>query len=145
MKLAAPLICLALAGCAEVSELRAPPKLSAVRPDLEYDARAVPKPVSHHASTWRKGGTNLFADRVALSPGDVLTVAIAIDDNARLANRSDRSRTVGRSLNANGTIGIRLVAGHRHGRRSDLARPPSSTAPVAPSVPNAFACRWPPS
>ncbi len=111
MRLLAPLVCLALAGCAEISELRAPPRLSAVRPDLELDARPVPQPVSHHASTLRKGGTNLFADRVALSPGDVLTVLIAIDDNARLNNRSDRSRTVGRSLNANGTIAAGSLQG----------------------------------
>ncbi len=111
MRPLAPLLCLVLAGCAELSELRAPPKLSAVRPDLEYDARPIPKPVSHHASTWSKAGTNLFADRVALSPGDVLTVLIAINDNARLANRSDRSRTVGRSLNANGTIAAGSLQG----------------------------------
>ncbi|MEL6747396.1 MAG: flagellar basal body L-ring protein FlgH, partial [Pseudomonadota bacterium] len=101
MRYALPLAALVLAGCAQVRELAAPPQLTAVRAELvdeipppEVPPRIAGAPATVHASTWRPAKANLFADAVALSPGDVLTVLIAIDDNAKLDNRSDRERSV---------------------------------------------------
>ncbi|MEL6314470.1 MAG: flagellar basal body L-ring protein FlgH [Pseudomonadota bacterium] len=44
------------------------------------------------ASLWQQGSTNFFADQRANQIGDILTIAINIDDEAQLSNASARSR-----------------------------------------------------
>lgn len=44
------------------------------------------------ASLWQSGSTNFFADQRASQVGDILTIAINIDDQAQLSNASARSR-----------------------------------------------------
>ena len=44
------------------------------------------------ASLWQPGATNFFADQRASQIGDILTIAINIDDEAQLANATARSR-----------------------------------------------------
>ncbi|WP_417744035.1 flagellar basal body L-ring protein FlgH [Salipiger sp.] len=48
------------------------------------------------ASLWERGSAGFFGDQRATQVGDILTIIIEIDDEARLSNESDRSRT-GRS------------------------------------------------
>jgi len=50
------------------------------------------------SSLWNDRQSRLFTDPRALSPGDILTVRIAINDRAKFKNESDRSRTAARSL-----------------------------------------------
>lgn len=50
-------------------------------------------PAPHHSgSLWSHRGADLFRDRRARRPGDILTVTISIKDRATLDNRSKRSR-----------------------------------------------------
>ena len=59
---------------------------------------AIPPPVAPRtgaarASLWRSGPSSLFGDRRASRQGDILTVLIEIDDQARINNSSSRSRS----------------------------------------------------
>ena len=51
-------------------------------------------------SLWNDRQSRLFTDPRALSPGDLLTVRIRINDRAKFKNESERSRTSSRSLGA---------------------------------------------
>ena len=81
------------------SEIGGEPALSPVGSGLE-PASAGRLPVSERAiragkrfSLWNDRQSRLFTDPRALSPGDILTVRIEINDRARFKNKSDRSRT----------------------------------------------------
>lgn len=54
-------------------------------------------------SIWNKQDAVYFRDTRAFKPGDILTVRIAINDSARLNNRSAADRTLTGSLTANTT------------------------------------------
>lgn len=96
----------ALSGCASdsLSEVNRPPTLSPVGAGLEADAPALlsypeaPARPLKRFSLWDDRQSRLFTDARALSPGDILTVSITINDRARFKNESDRSRTSSRSL-----------------------------------------------
>ncbi|GGE50665.1 flagellar L-ring protein [Primorskyibacter flagellatus] len=45
------------------------------------------------SSLWQRNSAGFFADQRATKVGDILTINIEIDDNARLANASDRERS----------------------------------------------------
>ena len=65
-------------------------------PPVEY--AGYPAPPQKRFSLWNDRQSRLFTDPRALSPGDILTVRIKINDRARFKNESDRSRTSSRSL-----------------------------------------------
>jgi flagellar L-ring protein precursor FlgH len=57
-----------------------------------------PSPPVKRFSLWNDRQSRLFTDPRALSPGDLLTVRIRINDRAKFKNESERSRTASRSL-----------------------------------------------
>ena len=52
----------------------------------------VSKSYAEYHSIWSDDHANLFRDPRAMRVGDVVTVAISIDDKAELDNESDRAR-----------------------------------------------------
>lgn len=98
----AHLLCLALAlaGCARTAHLGRPPELTSPRQTEEFQAMINPPldlPVDSgrpeaSASLWAGTQSSLISDRRAAIRGDILTVAIEIDDRAEISNSSGRSR-----------------------------------------------------
>ena len=70
--------------------------LAAAPPPVEY--AGYPAPPQKRFSLWNDRQSRLFTDPRALSPGDILTVRIKINDRARFKNESDRRRISSRSL-----------------------------------------------
>jgi len=112
------LTALSLAGCGSgtLSEVGKEPALSPVGAGVPetaaaYDFQEQPARSNRRFSLWNDKQSRLFTDPRALSQGDILTVKIEINDRAKFKNESDRSRTVGRSLDIglsgdwNGTSG----------------------------------------
>ncbi len=64
-----------------------------------------PSPPVKRFSLWNDRQSRLFTDPRALSPGDLLTVRIRINDRAKFKNESERSRTASRSLDLDGSFG----------------------------------------
>lgn len=93
-----------LSGCGGLREVGVEPALSPVGaglagappPPAEY--AGYPAPPQKRFSLWNDRQSRLFTDPRALSPGDILTVRIKINDRARFKNESDRSRTSTKSL-----------------------------------------------
>lgn len=97
-----------LAGCASMKEVGKEPTLSPVgsgigpAPEAVYDYPQPPAAPVKRFSLWNDRQSRLFTDARALSPGDILTVKIEINDRARFKNESDRKRTTSRTLGAGG-------------------------------------------
>jgi flagellar L-ring protein precursor FlgH len=95
-----------LSGCASttIKEIGREPALSPVGAGLEPASQAAyqypeqPAAPVRRFSLWNDRQSRLFTDPRALSPGDILTVQIEIDDRARFNNESERSRTTSRTL-----------------------------------------------
>ena len=104
-------ICIAatilLSGCASgpFREIGVEPALSPVGSGLDQvpppaeGYNAYPAPPVKRFSLWNDRQSRLFTDPRALSPGDILTVRIRINDRAKFKNELQRSRTADRSLN----------------------------------------------
>ncbi|HEY6631211.1 MAG TPA: flagellar basal body L-ring protein FlgH [Rhizobiaceae bacterium] len=100
-------VLLILVGCGNgLREIGVEPKLSPVGAGLEGAPpppvvyAGYPAPPQKRFSLWNDRQSRLFTDPRALSPGDILTVRIKINDRARFKNESDRKRTASRSLGA---------------------------------------------
>lgn len=108
---------LILAGCANaLHEVGQEPALSPVGSGISPSALGAhdysPKPApSRRFSLWDDRQSRLFTDPRALSVGDILTVAISINDRAQLRNQSDRSRRAERSLGLGGGFGFGAASG----------------------------------
>lgn len=104
---------LLLSGCAgELREIGRPPALSPVGSGLEQAPvlahaypEAPPAPMRRF-SLWDDRQSHLFKDARALSPGDILTVFISINDKATLSNQSDRQRTSRRTFGLKGAFDL---------------------------------------
>lgn len=90
---------LALAGCAApLGDFNRAPAMSevgagVVRQELPLGLAVTPAAaVPDSGSLWSPASRSLFGDQTARQPGDVLTVDIALQDEARFENRSDRSQ-----------------------------------------------------
>jgi flagellar L-ring protein precursor FlgH len=92
-----------LAGCGaaeRIADIGSPPAMSAIEnpvTDAAYQPVALPMPrptpVAFQAnSLWRPGARAFFKDQRASVIGDILTVNIAIDDEAQIANETQRIR-----------------------------------------------------
>lgn len=87
-----------LSGCADMEIMREP-ALSPVGTGLATDVRPtatalfVPQNEPHYQSLWNGSRSDLFSDQRATKIGDVITVMIAIDDNATFGNATDRALT----------------------------------------------------
>jgi flagellar L-ring protein FlgH len=102
---------LLLAGCTNLSEIGREPELSPIlhHPSAglhaaHYYPKATPSRTSR-SSLWDDRQSRLFTDPRALSTGDILTVAILINDRAQLRNQSERRRSAERDFAAKGSIG----------------------------------------
>lgn len=104
---------LLLAGCnSNLSELGVPPKLSPVgagiRPaalSSDHYPNRPAQPVTRF-SLWDDRQSRLYTDPRALAVGDILTVEIAINDQAKFENESERSRDSERSLGLAGSFDV---------------------------------------
>lgn len=106
----APLL---LSGCLQsVKEIGRNPQLSEVGDGLasndpiENPVVYASAPANTAFSTWNNRQGDLFQDKLAMNPGDILTVDISINDSAKLSNQSDSNRTVGRGIGLNGDYTI---------------------------------------
>jgi flagellar L-ring protein precursor FlgH len=95
-----PILCLSLlsACMTDIKEIGREPSLSPVgagmtvaHTGLAATPYAPLERKSYH-SLYTEGGADLFRDSRAMKPGDVLTVRITIDDQAKMENRSGLSR-----------------------------------------------------
>jgi flagellar L-ring protein precursor FlgH len=83
-----------------LSDVGAPPKLAAIenpvqKPDYKPVSLPMPRaePANRHAnSLWRPGARAFFEDQRASRVGDILTVLVEIEDEANVANTTNRSR-----------------------------------------------------
>lgn len=102
----------ALAGCSvDHAEIGREPNLTPVGAGLRPDMVPVldePPPLPRYRrdnSLWEDKSADLFLDPRARTVGDVLTVKIAIKDEAKLDNKSNRARNADRSLGLFGSFG----------------------------------------
>lgn len=109
-------LCLAASACTQsLSEIGQAPVLSKVGYGLagsntsqlprDYQQMAT-QPRNKPYSLWNTRIGDLFSDKLALDPGDILTVKISISDKASLSNKSDSARTVGRGLGLSGDYSV---------------------------------------
>ncbi|EFL89492.1 flagellar basal body L-ring protein FlgH [Ahrensia sp. R2A130] len=110
MRLALILVLLA-SGCAQIDKLDQPKPMSAVEHPVAQHAYARQPGSATRSSLYRPARSGLFTDRIALDPGDIVTVLVSIDDRASLQNKSERQRTVGRTLSGQGTIAAGSLVG----------------------------------
>ncbi|MCE0503895.1 MULTISPECIES: flagellar basal body L-ring protein FlgH [unclassified Roseivivax] len=101
-RLTAPLAALSLLSACSGGPLDMDPQPSQVGTGAQgAETVAVPMPPpeiqapalrAERASLWEAGSGGFFADQRAEKVGDLLTIVIEIDDNARLKNETSRSR-----------------------------------------------------
>lgn len=97
-----PLLLLApmLGGCQRLAELGRPPALAGLEnpaADPAWRPVSMPMPASQVAagsanSLWRPGSRTFLRDQRAAAPGDLVTVLVAIQDQAQLRNETERER-----------------------------------------------------
>ena len=107
---------MALSGCNMLSRLAAvgqePPMTRIQNPAAApgYRPVSLPMPVSATIgpgtnSLWRPGARAFFKDQRANRVGDILTVLIEIDDNAKINNETKRTRESTEDASANAFLG----------------------------------------
>lgn len=102
------------AGCARLSEVGQVPDFSATSNGNEVFAMTTNHLPSAQgvsarhegASLWTAERQSLLGDRRASVRGDILTVAIEIDDRASISNESERGRSASEQLGAPNFFGI---------------------------------------
>lgn len=105
-----------LAGCnslERLSQVGEEPPMNPVQnpthsPNYRPVSMPMPKPVTAAYmpnSLWRPGSRAFFKDLRANDVGDIVTVSIAIEDDATLSNTSNRTRTTNESLGAPALLG----------------------------------------
>lgn len=112
-------LCAMLAGCAtsdigrppDVTPIDAPENriIAAVSPErlaLSQAAASRTEPLASDGSLWRSGPSSLFGDRRARVLGDILTVVIEIDEQAKITNGTDRSRSGQEGLSVSSLFGL---------------------------------------
>jgi len=106
-----------LAACGSVDRLtnigKAPELAKIEDPRKEDGYRTVslpmprPEPVIHQAnSLWRPGARAFFKDQRAAQIGDIVTVVVAIEDQAQLNNATSRNRTASEDADATQLFGL---------------------------------------
>lgn len=117
------LAALLLAACnGQLDHLGRPPSLTA--PGTADQAVSAPAPerialipppppapdTATTASLWQSGPKSLFGDRRARRRGDILTVAIEIDDEAKIRNATTRGRSGDDSVSIGALYGLATLA-----------------------------------
>jgi flagellar L-ring protein precursor FlgH len=126
--LAAALAPLALTGaCSTAMEAVRGPELA----PMAYPAALVPvsqqvlpEPAARSASAnslWRTGSRTFFGDQRARNVGDILTVAIEINDRAQTSNSTQRSRTNDVNAGVRNFFGLEALAADAIGGEFDPA------------------------
>lgn len=106
----------ALSGCnalTRISNIGEEPEFSVIqnpvtRPGYKPISMPMPAPVqvSHNPnSLWRKGSRAFFKDLRASQIGDIVTVTIAVDDEAAFDNETTRTRTTDEDADAIALLG----------------------------------------
>lgn len=111
------LLAITLSACGAVDRVtnigKAPDLAPIEDPRMEEKFRSVqlpmprPEPVIHQAnSLWRPGARAFFRDQRAAQIGDILTVVVAIQDEAQLNNSTTRNRTASEDADATQLFGL---------------------------------------
>ena len=107
LRYCAPVILLlGLEACARTDHLGKAPTFSNPLETQEHSAMitaSLPKVIEEtnaldQASLWSRQRGSLLGDRRAMQTGDILTVAIEIDETAEISNQTDRSRSASEAL-----------------------------------------------
>ena len=112
-------LAVAISGCAvsqRLEEIGRPPALSPIAlPDPALIAKPGPRPVAHGVpdgqanQLWRAGARSFFRDPRAAKIGDILTVNIAIGDEATIANTTSRRRAGSESADLTKFFGLETL------------------------------------
>jgi flagellar L-ring protein precursor FlgH len=105
--------CLALSGCDTWDHFQKPPNFSSpgtmgeIPPTARDEptiaaANVPPLPAAMRGSLWRPGSKTFFRDPRARSVGDLLTVAVNLQEQAEFANQTTLSRTTANGATASG-------------------------------------------
>jgi flagellar L-ring protein FlgH len=105
---------LMLMGCARLDAVGRAPDFSPLEGSYQHHAMysaplpqvADPNGPTAPSSLWTAGRSSLFGDRRAAARGDILTVAIEIDDSAQISNTSGRSRKSSEDMGLPSMFGI---------------------------------------
>jgi flagellar L-ring protein precursor FlgH len=109
-----PLAMAACSGAERLSRLGDPPEMAAVtNPTADPRWRPVSMPMPNpqdpplaNNSLWRPGSRTFLRDQRAAAVGDIITVLVAIQDDAELQNRTTRSRDNSESMGVPRLLGL---------------------------------------
>lgn len=87
---------------APIADVKAPPRQRSISMPMPDPNTASSMP----ASLWRTGAKAFFRDQRASDVGDILTVLIAIDDQARVENETTRTRSGSENANLTNFLGF---------------------------------------
>lgn len=110
-------VAIALSGCGamqRLDDIGKAPDLGPVTSPVEqssYQPHRMPMPaptqtVFQPNSLWASGSRSFFKDQRASKIGDIMTVQIAIEDKAQVANSTARTRTNEEAANASNLLGL---------------------------------------
>jgi len=116
------LIAVSLAGCNALTRLsqigQEPPLTKVENPAVLHENQPISMPmpapeviVRQPNSLWRPGSRAFLKDQRATEVGDILTVVIEIDDNAKISNTTKRSRTNAENASADAFLGYETGLG----------------------------------
>lgn len=106
------------AGCEQrIKDLGRPPSMTTIESSREAQAMSsipLPRDISarreaDRASLWASGRQSLLGDRRAQAAGDILTVVIEIDDEAKVTASSSRGRTGSEEMTIGAFLGIEAL------------------------------------
>lgn len=140
------LVSLTLAGCNALSRMadvgRAPDMSPIENPTHRqgYKPVSMPMPMpeqrTRHANTlWRTGAQEFLGDQRARQIGDILTVTIAIEDEAEVANSTSRTRNNSESLDTPALLGYENLLGRY--LPNEVVPDPTDLFEIGSSVSNA--------
>ncbi|MDV7141381.1 flagellar basal body L-ring protein FlgH [Tropicimonas sp. TH_r6] len=105
---------LALMSCDRVADVGKRPDFTESSGTYEHRAMSVvplpetlaPNHPGDTASLWSRDRQSLLGDRRAGQQGDILTVVIEIDDEAKISNSTERSRSSGENMEVSDLLGL---------------------------------------
>jgi flagellar L-ring protein precursor FlgH len=114
MRPLALLLLLVLPACERLSEVGRPPALAAMdspTADPRWRNVSMPMPAPQDPPTaanslWRPGSRTFLRDQRAAAPGDIVTVLVAIQDEAQIQNRTARERLGSDTLGVPRLLGL---------------------------------------
>jgi flagellar L-ring protein precursor FlgH len=112
-----------LAGCDSWDSFQKPPNLSAPGivdniPSAAYASRPIaaanidPLPPAARGALWRPGSKTFFRDPRARAVGDLLTVAVNLQEQAEFANQTNLTRTNSNTMTMPNFLGLPGFLGH---------------------------------